>query len=80
MIVQNKPTSLKGPEYANRSLDTSVFAQVPSSPFFLDTHRTQAHSPYTHIHTYAHVYTHTHTHTYVLPLPQDFAVSLNFSL
>ena len=80
MIVQNKPASLKGPEYANRSLDTSVFAQVPSSPFFLDTHPTQAHSPYTHIHTYAHVYTHTHTHTYVLPLPQDFAVSLNFSL
>ena len=70
MIVQNKPASLKGPEYANRSLHTSVFAQVPSSPFFLDTHPTQAHSPYTH----------THTDTYVLPLPQDFAVSLNFSL
>ena len=69
MIVQNKPASLKGPEYANRSLDTSVFAQVPSSPFFLDTHPTQAHSPYTHIHTYAHVYTHTHTHTHICAAP-----------
>ena len=78
MIVQNKPTSLKGPEYASRSLDTSVFAQVPSSPFFLDIHPTQAHSPYTHTHTYACVY--PHVHTYVLPLPQDFAVSLNVSL